>query len=681
MDRKIIVLDILCFESFFNSSIGRKSKSEIFYLHESNLFFFIKNIYSKYFDVKFTNLGNLSYSENRLGSRTIYEAIQEETKRDIFSFLESQPFKKNLSTYIKTELLNDQKLNYSLVNQLYPFFYRTREVLTLVEFEDIEPDVFLVRKPNFNTIGIENTKILIQNYKLLFSNLFSISRREDSLYDGFIYKRYNSSLYLIFIKEFFKKAMIFTNFFVHKGSKTKNNYQMKKSDYEDQEIIGVELVQSRINLSETNDLFFIDNSVIHDEQICLIEYDEKPALYPFLLSSIKKRNEPRMKYGRESYDVISNRKFNRLKIINIINLLTQRYLGEVNSSYSIKNLGSLVGPMVILNYFMSLSKLFFDYKNKDKFLNFLVLQYAFDSKYYSKILKKANLKILWTMFDGGEDQLIKSQAIESAGGYFCGSHWSHYPITCIDNQKCYDILFAWSDHFSEMLNEYYQSKKTFIVGYPSIDYLDKYIHESSRIREMHSDKFIITFNDNTYFNDGPVSEESYYSFYSLALNVLEQFENTIIYLKPKRSNHFNAYIRNNKRFEEFIVEGRVNLLISDHSRSKVPPAFPALFSDLVLGLGLSTTTIESTISGALSFNVISELVFRDNEFFKTGLDKVVYNTKESIIKAIDKAITHKDNGIYLESLESYKILDPYLDKNANTRISKGLLEILENKNY
>ena len=75
------------------------------------------------------------------------------------------------------------------------------------------------------------------------------------------------------------------------------------------------------------------------------------------------------------------------------------------------------------------------------------------------------------MYDGGEDALIKSQAIEISGGYFCGSHWSHYPITCIDNQKCYDVLFTWSDHFSKMLNEYYQSKKTYIVGYPSTDYL------------------------------------------------------------------------------------------------------------------------------------------------------------------------------------------------------------------
>ena len=648
MDRKIIVLDILCFESFFNSSIGRKSKSEIFYLHESNLFFFIKNIYSKYFDVKFTNLGNLSYSENRIGSRTIYEAIQEETKRDIFSFLESQPFKKNLSSYIKTDSSNDQKLNYSLVNQLYPFFYRTREVLTLIEFEGIEPDVFLVRKTHFNNLSIENTKILIQNYKLLFSNLFSISVREDSHYDSFIYKKYNTSLYLIFIKEFFKKLLIFTNFFAHKALGKNNNFQTKGSHQKDQEIIGVELLQSRINLSETNDLFFIDNSIIHDEQICLIEYDEQPRLLRSLFSSINKRNEPKMKYGSESYDVISNRKFNRLKIINIINLLNQRYAGEVNSSYSISNLGFLIGPKLTLSYLLSLIKLFFNYRNKDSFLKFLVMQYEFDSNYYSKIFEKANLKILWSMFDGGDDQLIRSQAIETANGYFCGSHWSHYAMTCIDNQKCYDILFAWSDHFSEMLNEYYQSKKTFIVGYPSLGYVDKYMYSAKKIRDLHPDKFIITLNDNTYFNDGPVSEEAYYSFYNLALNVLEQFDNTIIYLKPKRSNHLNAYIKENKRFEEFITNGRVNLLITDHSRSKVPPAFPALFSDLVLGLGLSTTTIESTITGALSFNVINQSVFRENKFYKNGLHKIVYTTQESIIKAIDKVIAHKDNSFYLE---------------------------------
>ena len=112
MGRKKIVLDILCFESFFNSSIGSKSQTEIFYLHESSLFFFIKNIYSKYLGTKFTKLGNLSYSENILGNRTIYETIQEETKIDIFSFLGSKEFKESLSSYKNWESLNDQKLNY-----------------------------------------------------------------------------------------------------------------------------------------------------------------------------------------------------------------------------------------------------------------------------------------------------------------------------------------------------------------------------------------------------------------------------------------------------------------------------------------------------------------------------------------------------------------------------------------
>ncbi|MAJ29742.1 MAG: hypothetical protein CMQ73_00625, partial [Gammaproteobacteria bacterium] len=387
----------------------------------------------------------------------------------------------------------------------------------------------------------------------------------------------------------------------------------------------------------------------------------------------------KLKYGKKSYDVISNRKFSRLKILNIINLLNQKYVGEVNSSYRIKNLAILIGPLHLFSYLLSVIGVLLFHWKKDKYLKLLLMQYHFDSTVFSKIFNEANLKILWTMYDGGEDALIKSQAIEISGGYFCGSHWSHYPITCIDNQKCYDVLFTWSDHFSKMLNEYYQSKKTYIVGYPSTDYLEKYIDEARRIREMHSENFLITFNDNTYFNDGPVSEESYYSFYNLALEVLEKFDQTVIYLKPKRSNHFKRYIKNNKRLGKYIDEGRLNLLISDHSRSKVPPAFPALFSDLVIGLGLSTTTMESTISGALSFNIINEMLFKHNEFYKKGLNKIVFNNKETAIKAIDKVITHKDNDDYLESLEHYKILDSFLDQNAKTRISKALLEIAGNK--
>jgi len=679
MDRKKIVLDVLCFESFFKASIGKKLKCEIFYLHESSLFFFVKKFYTKYLGVKFTNLGSLSYSENKLGSRSIYEVIQEETKQDIFSFLESKSFKKNLSTYLEGASFNDQKLNYFLVTQLYPSFYRTRELLSIVEFEDIKPDIFLVRRSHFDSLSIKNTNISIQNYEPSFSYFFPITKRQDSLYDGFIYRRYNSLKSSLIIKDFLKKIMIFTNYFIYKGSDITNSNFTKKSDHKNRQTIGIELLQSRINLSETNDLFFIDSSIIQDDQICLIEYDETFSLRTLFSFKTKKRHEPKMKYSKESYNVISNRNFSRLKILNVINYFNQKYAGEVNNNYRIKNLGSLIGPIRIFNYLISIMRLLFHYKNEDKYLKFLLKQYEFDSNYFSRIFEEANLKILWTMFDGGEDQLVKSQAIEGANGFFCGSHWSHYPIICVDNQKCYDVLFTWSDHFSKILNEYYQSRKTFIVGYPSTDYLDKYVDQANRIRKIHSDKFIITFNDNTYYNDGPVSEESYNSFYSLALEILEEYENTIIYFKPKRSNHFKTYLKNHKKLEKFLDEERVHILISDHSRSKVPPTFPALFSDLVIGLGLSTTTIESTISGALSYNIISQSVFKNNDFYQNGLDKVVFNKKKSARKAIDKVITQKDNDIYLKSLEYYKILDPFMDQNAKTRISKGLLEILDNK--
>ena len=680
MDRKKIVLDVLCFESFFKASIGNKLKCEIFYLHESSLFFFVKKFYTKYFGVKFTNLGNLSYSENRLGSRSIYEAIQEETKRDIFSFLESKSFKKNLSTYLEGVSFNDQKLNYFLLTQLYPFFYKTREILSIVEFEDIKPDIFLVRRSTFDSLSIKNTNISIQNYEPSFSYFFPITKREDSLYDGLIYQRYNSFKSSLIIKDFFKKIKIFTNYFIYKDSDITNSNLTKKSDHKNRQTIGIELLQSRINLSETNDLFFIDSSIIQDDQICLIEYDEKFSLETFFPFRTKKKHEPKMKYGKESYNVVSNRNFSRLKILNVINFFNQKYSGEVNDSYRIKNLGSLIGSIRIFNYLASIMRLLFHYKNQDKYLKFLLKQYEFNSNYYSKIFEEANLKILWTMFDGAEDQLTKSQAIESVDGFFCGSHWSHFPNICVDNHRCYDILFTWSDHFSKMLNEYYQSRKTFIVGYPSTDYLDKYVDQANRIRKIHSDKFIITFNDNTYFNDGPVSKESYNSFYSLALEILEEFENTIIYFKPKRSNHFKAYLKNNKKLEKFLDQERVHILIADHSRSKVPPTFPALFSDLVIGLGLSTTTIESTISGALSYNIISQSVFKNNDFYQNGLDKVVFNTKKSARKAINKAMIQKDNDIYLKSLEYYKILDPFMDDKARIRISEGLHEIL-NTNY
>ena len=111
MKRKKIVLDILCFESFFSSSIGKKKKSDIYYLSESAIFSLVKKFYEKYQDVRFIKIGEYSYSEKSLGNKSLYEVIQEETKKDIFSFINSKEFTKDLAKYKQDESFNKQKFD------------------------------------------------------------------------------------------------------------------------------------------------------------------------------------------------------------------------------------------------------------------------------------------------------------------------------------------------------------------------------------------------------------------------------------------------------------------------------------------------------------------------------------------------------------------------------------------
>jgi hypothetical protein len=676
MIKKKVVVDILCFESFFKAPISYQYKSEFYFLHEAKIFTILKYFYSTYLGVKFIKIGQSSYSEELFQGRSLYEHIHESVKEDVLFFLKLKNIDTLLSKFIKNNPVNKRKLDYSLISYLFPFFYRTREVLSLTEFERIKPDIILLKRSHLGNAKLCDSDYLVKYYNLYISAIFSINIRDKAYFDKYLYRKYNSSRLKFVLKDITKKCLIFFEYCVFKPSLKSSNGGKS---------IGVELLQVKIDLSKVNDLFFIDNTIINDEDICLIENQ-----HPLTLSGISKniikimtssnidiaRNqELKEKYSSESYDQLSDKNYSRLKILNGINLISQIAIGEVNQNYKKKNLAFLIGRTNLLSYILNNIKLLFHIRNDEKYLLFLLKKFKMESDLWTKIYKEANLKILWSMFDGGEDQLIKSQAIENCDGFFSGSHWSLYPLMCIDNQKCYDILFTWSDHFSRMLNQYYLSKKTYIIGYPSTDYLHYYVKKAKEIRQKNSNKFIITFNDNSFFSDTGISEKHYIAFYDLAIETINKHQNVIVYVKPKRSEFFNKYFEKNQTIKKYINQGRIKPLLSETSRSKVPPGFPAMFSNLVVGLGLSTTTIESTICGALSYN-IDFLGYSNNEFSKKSLNKIVFNDKESLLEAIDRAIEGNIEELYIESLEYYKILDPFMDKKSKTRISEGLKELI-----
>ncbi|MAS81156.1 MAG: hypothetical protein CMF45_00550, partial [Legionellales bacterium] len=104
----------------------------------------------------------------------------------------------------------------------------------------------------------------------------------------------------------------------------------------------------------------------------------------------------------------------------------------------------------------------------------------------------------------------------------------------------------------------------------------------------------------------------------------------------------------------------------------------AMASDLVIGLGNSTTTLESFISGTPAIN-LDLCKFSNNEFCDKAKNKVVFDDPNKILHLIKEYRTKAKELILIEQQNYYKILDPFLDESSGNRIAKKLKNILNRK--
>ena len=248
------------------------------------------------------------------------------------------------------------------------------------------------------------------------------------------------------------------------------------------------------------------------------------------------------------------------------------------------------------------------------------------------------------------------------------------------NYKPYDIFFVWSEHFKELFKRDFTSVQSHIVGYTSTDYFKLFRGASQKLRDEYPGKFIITFNDNIFYNDIAISESHYDEFYSLATDILDQNDDVIVFIKPKKRSLFQKKLKAYNRLNEFINLGRARLFLSESDRATITPGQLAISSDLVIGLGISTTTLESIIAKTPSLN-LDFCKFPNNHFSQNGLGHVVFNDRSKVEKEIQIQIKTSRDLSLKEQIQYYQILDPFLDEKSGERIAKKLMNILNRMSH
>ena len=645
--------DCLCFESFFSAGLQKAISSEWYFTSESKIFSPFRKILSNLPSVSFKRLDYTSYSNTLFAKSTLYEAIQEETKVTIRELLDSDFYREEIKYFSDDYKLNRNKANHFLTVHYFPYVYRFIEIKNLlIHLENKNAKIILLNSPITPfTSKIDNLNI--GNYRMIFSNFFGIKDREHYFYDyTHVMKPYFRSRRVFFLKEILKTISLITYSVSYKGP---------KDDKKGQSCLGIEMLQRKINPKGTKDLFFVGNEELQDSDCCIIE----ESIYT-------------SHYKKDSYDVIKSRDFRRLKFFNYKALVGQRREGQIDKEYQTYFLLEVINFSLFLKKILSFSLYLLSLSPNKRINGFLLKNYEFDSYVWSEIYKKFNISVVWTMLDGGYQQVSRSQAIERNDGVYCGSHWSNYPMILVFNYKPYDVMFSWSEHFENLFLSEFPHSELYQVGYTSSDYFEYHKSNATKLRDEYPGKFIITFNDNIFHNDIAISESHYDDFYSLAIRAIEENQDVVVFIKPKRVSLFHEKIESFKKLQAHLDSGKARLFSPDNERSKITPAELAMASDLVIGLGTSTTTLESFISGTPAIN-LDLCKFPNNEFCVKGMNTVVFDDPDKIINMINKYQSTTKESIHKGQEEYYKILDPFLDQKSGNRIAKKLKNILNRK--
>jgi hypothetical protein len=468
---------------------------------------------------------------------------------------------------------------------------------------------FFVKKNPFNLI----LNLFNENFNYYRNFFFYISKKKNkkNIYYNFIYVRYFSSfLHLFRIIFHFLKICI-------KGIVSpKCKYNKRK--------IAIDLLQREIDLNSITDFYWLKYSKIDKQNICAI-------------SHVK-------------WDKISRNTLSEIKINDI-------FYSDLPIFF--KDFIKIIFLLPKIFFYIFFTKKF------DGWLKFYEHLYLAKKIYYQSVYKMQNIKIYFSMLDVDDDKFIKAEALEFNEALFIQSHWSNFPIFRKYNQKCCDILFAWSPHFIKNNFSYYPFKKIYSLGYPNDHYFEKIRAEKIKT-QFDQSKFIISYMDNLFYNDIYYGKTASKRIMKMFINLLNKYHNLILFLKPKSKSGFEISKEIIPEIDYLIEIKKIKVFFGDKVNEKYSPARIAQISNLVVGMGVSSAAAESSFFGTTSFHYDNLNLINQNEFCKKSLNKVVFNSLDNLETAITEQIINSKMSI-IENKRYHATLDFYQDGNTGIR--------------
>ena len=638
---KTFWIDLLCWSSAFKavSLLSHTQPEKIYYVNISRFFTPFVGFLEKTLKVQVEQVKHLVLSEEKLNGISLYETIQMQLENNLNEWVDDQNMAKANAAFCAANDLNPDKFAAHLMEAAYGSLYRPIEMGVLAQYiSGKDRAVFIVRRTPLADL-IQGCLGSVVFYHTLFAHALSIENRPDYFYDAHLNKEYYSGRFRMVVRIWHRWFTDLMGRLFTPVDKTPKKVSRTT--------IGVELTQNRVRTDEINDISWLECSGIDMEHVCGLQmeaFDEQS------IAVLDAQKIPRY--------VIAGRASSPQSLKGAVTVAVQR-------RYLISTMAMVFGMVKCLFVW-----------NENTWLRLQAARYMYRTLYWYSIYEQLGIKVLWTMYDIDEDKLAKGQAMELLGGLYTGGHWSNFPMYRIDNQKCFDVLFTWGEHFLRNNFNRYPFLAIFFTGYPCDHYFKAHRERAKAIRQRYEGKFIISYHDNIMANDLPYSKHMQLDIHRVLISLLRKFENVVVLLKPKRKFVLDEIIKELPELKEMIECGRVEIFLGDTARSKAVPAQIGMASDLVIGLGISTTAAEAFFAGTVSFH--ADLTgFERNEFANRGDSVVVFRDVFTLEKAVIQRITGANKWKYEDYKGYYMGLDPFMDESSSKRVGYLLKRMRE----
>ena len=639
-------LDQLCIESIIRIiRVKGFAPKVVYYCQISVLVKPFLKIISLLSRATYSQIIDIELGALRMEGVSLFELIHTRINLFLEKYAEGWLQRSDIHSVVHKQSYNPDKVNAYLIGEGFFLVYRPIGLICIAQkLSRITPTVILTKNFFANSLSREYGQVSLIFYHTYISHYFTFLNRLCFKFDEVISGKYSCDRFFSY-KNIVKRwltdfAVIIATQFLCLNRATRKNTHASN--------IVVEFTQRMFRPDENNDLFWLPSSQIAGDTVYHLE-----------TSVLDKKSQQNLsEYGVHRLRIGGKR--------TTLEGITGKYRGNdvpiVTPGFKYIIQG-LFGLLKFPKYFLGSAE--------SSWIHLCLLKYEMEASYWQSIYHQYNIRILWSMSDGGIPHLAKSQAVENLGGFYTGSHWSNFPTCQIYNKKYYDVYFVWANHFLKNILTHYSYPATFVSGYVSDHYFEKHRERANKLRNKFPGKFIITYNDNKIMKEGSLSANMLLNLHKMFIDILEKNDQVVLFLKPKGKSEFDGIKSQLSKLGDWIEQDRIVLFFGEGPSRKTVPALVGMASDLVVSLGISTTSVECHFAGTLAFHAdLGGMV--NNDFGNRGLGKIVFRDIDTLKKAIQNCIEEGTSQRYQEAVEINAMLDPFQDGMAYRRVGSVL---------